>query len=504
MKIEQPIFVSLKQTVSKNGKLVFLFFHFFIFSFFHSSISAQKIILSPEFKISEKYSKAQIVGKTSEGVLVRKSGKDEVLELYSSNNLYLRNTRILDNEETNNTIIKVEIPDPERIVVYALETIGAKSFLKQIFYSPRLDNKGDVVLLDSFQYTKIDVARQFRFATAADGSVTNLVYQMPNAVKIYTTNFDSASNNILTLDISELKTMVRKVISSTSNITYILTEEALQENDIHRFKILAYKQGVRIAEQGFEVKERIFDQPRFMLDAVNNTLKFISLIDSKSDDKEAGSVGVYAINFSAETLLPNTEKTTLYSTDFIKRLTNQPPSQFQSLPKKLFTFKIHDVVLQKDGTALLFLESSYSNSQNVLVNRGSISMGMMPDYRLVSNYYANDIIVFSVDTANTVTDKDIIRKKQSSVDDYGMYLSYFLVNTGKEIKLLFLDGESSSEGVLIQQEKVGDRNFQPSTVLDNDEKRVIPVVSMGKQTGRRELVLPSFYRDNFRLIKILF
>lgn len=97
----------------------------------------------------------------------------------------------------------------------------------------------------------------------------------------------------------------------------------------------------------------------------------------------------------------------------------------------------------------------------------------------------------------------VMRKKQASEDDNGVYSSFLIVNEKDKLRFIYLDDISSS-GVLNEYTltSVGKSNRQ--TILNQEEKDMMLLPKMGKQVSPNEVIIPSYKNGALQLAKIIF
>jgi len=186
-------------------------------------------------------------------------------------------------------------------------------------------------------------------------------------------------------------------------------------------------------------------------------------------------------------------------------------------------YYLRNIVVKRDGGFLLAAESYYTSTENNdPFNRwngygspysgfnnysvyGAGGMYYNPYSRNYSNttrYFADNVIMLSVNINGKLDWSNVIRKAQQS-DDTENTISYGVLNTGDKVHFLF-NVESKREMLLNDQSISPDGQLSRSPALKslNGEYEFMP--RYGKQTGIRQIVLPCRYRNYICFAKIDF
>jgi hypothetical protein len=97
----------------------------------------------------------------------------------------------------------------------------------------------------------------------------------------------------------------------------------------------------------------------------------------------------------------------------------------------------------------------------------------------------------------------VLRKKQSSDDDNGVYSSFLSVNEKDRLRFLYLD-DISTAGILNQYTLTSDGKSERKAILNQDEKDVMLLPKSGRQVAPNEAIIPSYVNGQLRLVKITY
>ena len=136
----------------------------------------------------------------------------------------------------------------------------------------------------------------------------------------------------------------------------------------------------------------------------------------------------------------------------------------------------------------------------------TIALGVQPGYntyRTTEVFQFNDIITFSLNPSGEMEWHSVLRKKQSSEDDNGVYSSYLMLNEKDKLHFLYLDDALTSAS--LNEYSLTSTGKQDKKLLTYQEEQDIMLMpKLGKQTAPDEVVIPSYKSGSLRLVKVTF
>lgn len=158
-----------------------------------------------------------------------------------------------------------------------------------------------------------------------------------------------------------------------------------------------------------------------------------------------------------------------------------------------------DLVIRKDGGILLMGEVSYENRTAIARNGFDPAGGMLG---FATNYYYDDIFVFSINPNGSMLWSNIINKKQYSEEDRGTFSSFGVFNNRSSLDLLF--NEEVSYNTRLSSSKISsDGKYKMVNLFSKQEMGLILSPRNGKQVSATEYVMPAFTRRNeFQLMLV--
>lgn len=167
-------------------------------------------------------------------------------------------------------------------------------------------------------------------------------------------------------------------------------------------------------------------------------------------------------------------------------------------------FVIQDIIVKNDGGLVLISEAFARIVKTNYAGPGYYNWGYgsMGTTRYVEYYYGN-ILMLNLDAEQRLISFSTVPKWQKSVDDYGIYASYSLLNTGSN--LAFVYNDLMNRGYKVNSTIVNLDGQQETTELNTQMKgdaKWIP--KMGTQTGPKEMVVPVLGGNKLQFVKVNF
>jgi hypothetical protein len=185
---------------------------------------------------------------------------------------------------------------------------------------------------------------------------------------------------------------------------------------------------------------------------------------------------------------------------------------------------IKHIIVKGDGGFLLTSESNYTTTRGSSWNRWDYMWGnpfVSPyDYYAWSpwnnwgwgwnrfnglqsvRYYADNILVLSVDNKGNMQWSNVINKSQFD-DDTDNLLSYQLMNLGGEINFLFNEWQRRTP-ILMAQSISPDGKVNRLPPLRSMDRGYDLLIRLGKQVSAKQLITPCIYRNFITFAKIDF
>jgi hypothetical protein len=186
-----------------------------------------------------------------------------------------------------------------------------------------------------------------------------------------------------------------------------------------------------------------------------------------------------------------------FTSAFINELTGRDMNG----KNRLYTFNIKKTVLRNDGGALIIAESFIKEDREV-----PVPMGIQPgynSYRTSTIYQYNDIVAFSFNAKAELEWTNIMRKKQVSEDDGGVFSSFLILNQKDQLRFIYLDDVSTAGGVA-QYTLKSEGKSERAALFNQEDKDLLLLPKMGKQISPAEAIIPSYKNGILQLVKLTY
>lgn len=461
--------------------------------------------ISAPTKLTGKASRFKIIGKNQDGYVVRFFGNTDVLQSFTGD-LRLLATRTI---EFKNQIGLIQHLQLNKTGATAFYLSGDKKGIALIAQplSTRFVENGKAVVIDSI-FDKPDFAGvNLRVKQSLNQQYTLFYYPYFRGEKIESILFmcvDRALHKVFTRRLKldrpdyEIET-ARFVISNNGSAYAAFLNSKVKSNKTEGENFSIYKMVPEVEdvyETQIAIDKNLFGDFYFDADNVNNNVVLSGFFDDDIITNEPAAFGFFFTSLNSDSGSLNAVKYTAFSSDFMQELTgraNQEP--------RLFTFNINNVILRNDGGALIIAESLVKDSRETVFN--SQFSPTFNSIQRINIYQYNDIIAFSLKPDGSVDWHVTMRKKQASEEDNGIYSSFLTVNERNKLRFLYLD-EVSTAASLREYVINSSGTVTNNNLLYQENMDVMLLPKAGKQVAPDEVVLPSYLRNQFRILKITF
>lgn len=462
-----------------------------------ASVHAQDLEYSLPQALPYGVNAAYVLGKNSEGILVRLSGRStESIQCYDAQSLSLKWKKDIVLSEKNGLVEETFLAGDSVLVFYSIYQKG-NQLLKVNLYSPRLNALRTAWPLDtsssllgegsSYRYTSntqrthfmvytgtdnFDHAREIRYVVI-DRKLQKFTSGKIEATKLHQPDLldgfvDDDGDALFLCGDGRARNY-----NNSFNYTTVTLFQNMQQTVI-------YKEGMLLSE------------PLFRFDAANRAWVLSGLYSDKPGQE---AIGTYFMRGSLQDTTVTSRLFMPFTPEFVESVLGQT---------KKAGFRDHvptDMVVKRDGGVIFVTESQSEYSETLSTSRLN-TMGSGPGM-VTEHFYYNDLVVFATDSNGAALWSQVLRKKQQSDNDGGYYLSYGLLVAPRALWLIYNDrvaGENNLSAYAVS----GTGENKRTALVSADRKSLAPVPAQAKQISANALVLPSLRKGFFQLIKITF
>ncbi len=167
--------------------------------------------------------------------------------------------------------------------------------------------------------------------------------------------------------------------------------------------------------------------------------------------------------------------------------------------KNLNDFRLVDMILKREGGVVIILENQ-KEIERIIPGRNISIDGIG---RNIVDYYYNDILVISFDKQGNIEFTSPLFKKQFSQDDDADYSSFLLVRSADYLRLIYND-EIENENTISQYLVDAHGKTIRQSILNTDYRKLKIMFKYGKQVGSNTCLVPSYYRNKIKIVKMEF
>ena len=467
--------------------------------------SQVSIDISAPTKLSSKASRFKIIGKNQDGYVVRLFGSQDILQSFG-NDLRLIATRTIDFKQQNGLLQHIQLNKTGVTVFYLSGDKKSTTLFAQPLSSRFIEN-GKSVVIDSIADRPEFVTENLRVRQSFNQQFTMFYYPYFEDEKIESVEFvcmDRALQKVYSRRVqfmrpdTEMETACF-VVDNNGN-TFVFFLNTIEKRDqTQRESITVYK----ISEQDdnalkidIEIERNLFGELYVDADNTNNQLMLCGFFDDDNIRNEPAAYGFFYLSLNTDSGTVSKVAYSNFDANFMSELTGKATNE-----NKLFTFNIKRIILRNDGGVLFLAESLIKDTRETVFN--SQFSPTFNSIQRTSFYQYNDIVAFSLNPTGDVDWRAIMRKKQVSEEDNGLYSSFLVMNEKEKLRLLYLD-EITTAASLREYELTSEGKVISKNLLFQESKDVMMLPKAGKQVSPNEVVVPSYLRNQLRLVKLTF
>ncbi|MEO6166860.1 MAG: hypothetical protein ABIO46_11245 [Chitinophagales bacterium] len=469
------------------------------------SCFSQEISFSAPQKVTTGYVRVDVLGKNSQGILVRSVGRgtDEMIAFYD--NLQLRWKKTTPKKEKNGKLEQIVMYNDSIIFFYSI-IVKNVTLLKAFRTNAKLESGPLSTIVDTINRSLVNAAPDLRFSFTADKSKLMIYYEdaafgsnntlHARCFNLHLRKVWSSSWKIKTM---ESPALIEAVLDTQGNACLVVGENYAKNfnNDFvysgfHAFRIK--ENGRKLSETSFEEKNHLLTSCKTRIDLNTGNLMMAGLYATSAGVESEGAY-FFVLHDKDSSI---TEKFEPHSIDFLTQLTgNNPPRKNDGF----YEFQAKELIVTRDGGGILVAESvSISSESYSSSNYGAfgISSGFTVNY-----YHYDEMAVFSFNSDGMLNWKQILHKKQATEGDGGYYSSFATIISPAALHFIYNDVQNGQTSVGGYDIDVTGKQ-QRVEVFNADRKGVMIIPQEAKQIAPNEVIVPSLKRNYLQFVKIIF
>ena len=289
----------------------------------------------------------------------------------------------------------------------------------------------------------------------------------------------------------------KQLIVSDAGQMYLILEDysgGLVEAN-YRQEIWTFAPGKETLERlELELEDWVAQDTRFACDNVNDRLNGVSLVGEKETGRSKGILLLAAGDHGLED-----RQVDLFDEELLRELYGQEGK----VPRGIADFEIRDLVLREDGGVVVLLEMIKEYTRKPAYPYSNIRNDNPVNFRRWVDFYHEDLLVMSYGPGGAREWSAILRKRQYSQDDDGVFSSYYLFRTPSFLHLVYND-EIRNENTVSEYVVNGDGEFVRNSLLSTASQRLKLRFRDAIQTGPNSFVVPSERANRLMLVKFIY
>lgn len=305
-------------------------------------------------------------------------------------------------------------------------------------------------------------------------------------------NFDMFNKKALWEDVFEFADLnyhknFQQLLVNNQGETFIVYNEnnTKRRRKDHQFSICKVDQQKNKLLHVVPFSEYISYDMNVQYDEINRQLVAAGLYSIQN----AVASGIFYFNTNFQSV-PVVQTSELEET-FMRSLTGKKTKKITGIQH----FSICQLVLRKDGGALLVAEQQFAYESNTIFYDEDQS-------RKYADYLFENILVASIHPSGKVYWKDVLFKSQSSENDNGRYSSFFAVKTNSSIRFLY-NNDISWDTSIFEYVINSSGNVKRNVIAHQARRNgVLPQLTNSIQVSASEVIAVSERNQKLRLLKI--
>ena len=266
------------------------------------------------------------------------------------------------------------------------------------------------------------------------------------------------------------------------------TEKKNKGPDQSFYELYGYNQFLdRIFSNVIRRENKYFTDAAMTADNYNHSIVVAGFY---SDKATYSSAGIFYYSLTEDSLKENNTINTPFGSLFLQKFLGGKRES-----KELVNFSIDRLIVRKDGGVALIAESKYETDRSYFDN-------YMQTFISHTYYHYGNIMVLSVNPDGNFLWNNVINKDQNSVDDGGIFSSYYCAVTDGRLVGVYNKYIEEESSVLITFIDGG--GVQKTDVLFNEVQKINVIPQSGKQINEETVLMPAYKQNKYYIIQINF
>jgi hypothetical protein len=495
-------------------------FYFCIFLSYVQICTAQKVDFSTPEKISDDFVSTDILGKSSQGIVVDVIGKAEHTIKIFAPDMSLRWSRHLVLRDLDGDIQSVFYTHDSLLVIYTLKEKRDQLLKAALFNLQLLESYKPALIVDTLNKTSFTEA-DISFAQSDDHNsiliyLKNKDFSDTKKLRVYLLLANAEKVPWAELHVTKFDNpdLIDCCIDNNGNVFFLTG--SISDTYHNNFSYSTF-QITRFSFSDKTASTNVLAAPNYYLTApkwaFDNTNQRIILSGLYASDRGTAADGIYFITASMSDVAFAAPVFQSFSPDLLTKITgNSPPKKYD----RFDNFLPGSLTVTANGGAVFTAEAVYITSQGNNINNpispfyspyyyNPYSPFGYPDNQQNTKYFYHyeDIIGLLLTPDGKIDWQQGMLKKQLTEDDGGFYSSYAVLEAPDELHLIYNDFINTQTNVS-QFALSPEGNAERQDLFSADKKGVMLVPNASKQIDVNEIIIPSIKKDFIQFVKFTF
>ena len=484
------------------------FFFFLLLFAFYEPMFAQEVHYSEINKKERANLDFQIIGKANGNILIyKKSEGDHIIAFYDQKMVFLKSIEMDFIPEKTISIDFIKYADTVAVIysyvknqhVFCYAAVLKAS--SDVFSTPLLIDESSLGLFAD---------RDLYHVTGSENKENILIYkkivrsdEVEFKLQVFNNKFIQTDSVTFTRAHNPQKEYLSDlIIDNNGSVAFTLEARKRAIDNFDTLMLFVHNKGEQqFGEFPIDLVEHYIEKTLLKADNINRKI----IVNAYYNTTKRGKVeGLFSSVFSlkdnkmqtAFNVLPKSFYSTISSSGGRGEIDNMDPKQI--LVKRNGEF----VLIAEDSYTETFYNNSwnrnfspvFSGSNDFYLNNINSTGNTNNGTNVLRRFYSNNIVIAAVDSSLGLKWTNSIIKRQMDADA-DVYLSYGLMNQGKEVQFFYIDRDSQKH-ILSRQSINFNGSIERYPTVKGNEPLVEFMPRNAKQIGAREIIVPFTYLNH--------
>jgi len=296
-------------------------------------------------------------------------------------------------------------------------------------------------------------------------------------------------------DFSYKKDFLDALVDNKGRVHFVMEKDNKKsKKDENRLEFISLLGGNNVKYYSVDLESNPWYDLETNYDNINEKLLISGLYSHKTSIE---AHGIFYINVDPNNTNNKVVKFSAFENDFLTLVLGKEIKKNVGLNE----ITVQRIIPRSDGGVLMIAERNKKYIRNLTnYSASSYGRGHTP---VQTDYYFNEILLFSFNPDGTLHWKEILHKKQFSQDDNGDFSSFFLFFTRSNLRLIYNDAIKRT-GTVYEYVVNGNGESDRASLFNTKPYKSMLKMREAIQVSSNTLIVPSERRSSLRLVRLTF